>query len=118
MFALAILFLVGVCINLSIHVSRPESRLEALAQEVAFLRGPVGAPIAEPKGDAAPAPEMASGRLDADPDVSRARWPLRWRCRRRRAPRTAMTPAVGRVPDESDHRWRWAALILPGSSWC
>jgi hypothetical protein len=40
-FALAILFLVGVCINLSMHVSRLESRLETLAREAAFLRGPM-----------------------------------------------------------------------------
>jgi hypothetical protein len=42
-FALAILFLVGVCINLSMHVSRLESRLETLAREAAFLRGPMRA---------------------------------------------------------------------------
>jgi len=39
-FSVTILFLLGVCINLSMHVSRLESRVEALAQEVAFLRGP------------------------------------------------------------------------------
>ena len=32
------------CINLSIHVSKLESRVETLAEEVALLRGPVGAP--------------------------------------------------------------------------
>ncbi|HEY6533657.1 MAG TPA: DUF2304 domain-containing protein [Acidimicrobiales bacterium] len=35
-FALAILFLLVVCINLSMHVSRLEQRVEMLAQEVAL----------------------------------------------------------------------------------
>ena len=35
-FALAILFLLIVCINLSMHVSRLEQRVEALAQELAL----------------------------------------------------------------------------------
>jgi len=39
-FSVTILFLLAVCINLSMHVSRLEHRVEALAQEVAFLRGP------------------------------------------------------------------------------
>ena len=38
-FSVAILFLMAVCINLSMHVSRLEDRVEALAQEVTFLRG-------------------------------------------------------------------------------
>ena len=70
-FGVALLFLLAVCINLSIHVSKVESRVEALAEEVALLRGPVGQADPPPVADAAPAPEMASGRLDADPDASR-----------------------------------------------
>ena len=70
-FGVALLFLLAVCINLSIHVSKLESRVEALAEEVALLRGPVGQAGALPVADATPAPEMASGRLDADPDASR-----------------------------------------------
>ena len=52
-FALAILFLVGVCINLSMHVSRLESRLETLARESAFLRGPMR-PVSAPDPHAGP----------------------------------------------------------------
>jgi len=58
-FALAILFLVGVCINLSMHVSKLESRLETLAREAAFLRGPMR-PV--------PGPDRHEGpRADPDP---------------------------------------------------
>ena len=39
-FAAAVLFFVLVCLSLSIHISRLEARVEALAEEVAFLRGP------------------------------------------------------------------------------
>ena len=70
-FGVALLFLLAVCINLSIHVSKLESRVEALAEEVALLRGPVGQAGVPPVADATPAPEMASGRLDADPDATR-----------------------------------------------
>ena len=38
-FALATLFLLFVCISLSMHVSRLEEKVEALAGEVALLRG-------------------------------------------------------------------------------
>jgi hypothetical protein len=37
-FALALLFLVFVCMSLSLHVSRLEARTEILAEEIAFLR--------------------------------------------------------------------------------
>ena len=71
-FGVALLFLLAVCINLSIHVSKLESRVEVLAEEVALLRGPVGQGRAYPSGaDPAPAPESTSGRLEADPDASR-----------------------------------------------
>ena len=45
-FTLAILFLLVVCINLSMHVSRLEQRVEALAQELALrdVRGGDGSP--------------------------------------------------------------------------
>jgi hypothetical protein len=76
-FALAILFLVGVCINLSMHVSRLESRLETLARETAFLRGPmrpdptVPADGAEgtdrPPGPAAPAEPDRPDGVDVPP---------------------------------------------------
>jgi hypothetical protein len=38
-FALAIAFLLFVCMTLSLQVSRLEARTEVLAEEVAFLRG-------------------------------------------------------------------------------
>ena len=58
-FGVAIIFLLAVCINLSIHVSKLESRVEVLAEEVALLRGPIdglpGTPVhGGPEG--APAP--------------------------------------------------------------
>jgi hypothetical protein len=40
-FALAVLFLLVVCMNLTMHISRLEERVTALAEEVAFLHGPV-----------------------------------------------------------------------------
>ena len=43
--ALGIAFLLLVCMSLSLHVSRLESRVEVLAAEVAFLRG-VREPVA------------------------------------------------------------------------
>jgi hypothetical protein len=43
-FALAILFLIGVCINLSMHVSRMEARMETLAREAALEHGPWESP--------------------------------------------------------------------------
>jgi hypothetical protein len=41
-FGVAILFLLVVCMSLSMHVSRLEEKVEALAGEVALLRGPDG----------------------------------------------------------------------------
>jgi hypothetical protein len=38
-FALVILFLVFALMNLSVHVTQLRSRVEALAEEIAFLRG-------------------------------------------------------------------------------
>ncbi len=77
-FGVALLFLLAVCINLSIHVSKLESRVEVLAEEVALLRGPMdepagapGRPQARSSHDAGLAPEMASGRLEAEPGESR-----------------------------------------------
>ncbi|MGZ4683921.1 MAG: DUF2304 domain-containing protein, partial [Acidimicrobiales bacterium] len=65
-FALAILFLVGVCINLSMHVSRLESRLETLAREAAFLRGPMRPDHARPDRERSVEDDAAG---DRDPDV-------------------------------------------------
>jgi hypothetical protein len=56
-FALAIVFLVLVCINLSVHISRLEQRVEVLAQEVALLsvaEEGEGPPGADPSGDGLP----------------------------------------------------------------
>ena len=39
-FAVAIVFLVVVCVNLSMHVSRLEEKVQTLAEEVALLHGP------------------------------------------------------------------------------
>lgn len=44
--ALGIAFLLLVCMSLSLHVSKLESRVEVLAAEVAFLRG-VREPVAQ-----------------------------------------------------------------------
>jgi hypothetical protein len=60
-FALAILFLLIVCINLSIHVSRLEQRVETLAQELA-LRDVQGGDATSVDGVAEP----------SDPDVAAA----------------------------------------------
>ncbi len=49
-FALVILFLVFALMNLSVHVTQLRSRIEALAEEIAFLRG-----VRSPAGDADPA---------------------------------------------------------------
>lgn len=38
LFTLALLFLLFVCMNLTLHVSRLEARTEVLAEEVAFLK--------------------------------------------------------------------------------
>ncbi|MDQ3353268.1 MAG: DUF2304 domain-containing protein [Actinomycetota bacterium] len=38
LFSLALIFLLFVCMSLSLHVSRLEARTEILAEEVAFLR--------------------------------------------------------------------------------
>lgn len=38
LFTLALLFLLFVCMSLSLHVSRLETRTEILAEEIAFLR--------------------------------------------------------------------------------
>jgi hypothetical protein len=38
LFSLALLFLLFVCMSLSLHVSRLEARTEILAEEIAFLR--------------------------------------------------------------------------------
>lgn len=43
-----ILFLAFVAMSLSLHVSRLESKVESLAQEIAFLRGPEGE-LSEPE---------------------------------------------------------------------
>jgi hypothetical protein len=52
-FGVAVVFLVVVCVNLSMHVSRLEERVQALAEEIALLRGArhpaPGSP--EPEGD-------------------------------------------------------------------
>jgi hypothetical protein len=47
-FGAAIAFFVFVCISLSIHISRLESRVESLAEEVAMLKGPRRAPPDHP----------------------------------------------------------------------
>ncbi len=70
-FALAILFLLIVCINLSMHVSRLEQRVEALAQELA-LRDVQGGEsvtaegVVDP-GEAAAAPDPAATGEDPGP---------------------------------------------------
>jgi hypothetical protein len=71
-FALAILFLVGVCINLSMHVSRLESRLETLAREAAFLRGPMRPEGGTPARPGVPPGEGdgEDGRVPDPPDVT------------------------------------------------
>ncbi len=65
-FALAILFLIIVCINLSMHVSRLEQRLDLLAQELA-LRHVKGEPEVGPT-----ATPDRSAALDAERSVAPA----------------------------------------------
>jgi hypothetical protein len=66
-FALAIVFLVVVCINLSVHVSRLEQRVELLAQEVALLsvgeegEGPTGAHPSDEGSPLGPAGGLSEG---------------------------------------------------------
>ena len=43
-FGVAVVFLVVVCVNLSMHVSRLEEKVQTLAEEVALLHGPRSAP--------------------------------------------------------------------------
>ena len=64
-FSVAILFLLAVCINLSMHVSKLEHQIEALAQEVAFLRGP-RTPEPDPEADPDPDAEAAAATAEAD----------------------------------------------------
>ena len=63
-FALALVFLLIVCINLSVHVSKLEERVETLAQEVALLSAADGQPRPDP-------PEVSlqpdSGDVPPDP---------------------------------------------------
>ncbi len=75
-FALAILFLLIVCINLSMHVSRLEQRVETLAQELALRDvqggdpGPVDLDTAAPTdavADATAAPDPAAPGEDPGP---------------------------------------------------
>jgi len=54
-FSVTILFLLAVSINLSMHVSKLEGQIEDLAQEVAFLRGP----LPPPGDDAAAEPDTS-----------------------------------------------------------
>jgi hypothetical protein len=76
-FGVGLVFLLAVCINLSIHVSNLESRVEVLAEEVALLRGPVGTAATDPAATdpataepgAADAPEQAAS---AQPEASSA----------------------------------------------
>jgi hypothetical protein len=48
LFTLALLFLLFVCMSLSLHVSRLDARTEILAEEVAFLRAEREAEIDRP----------------------------------------------------------------------
>lgn len=62
-FTFAILFLLAVCMYLSLHVSRLSSRVELLAEEVAFLKGvtpPAGTAGATGPDDGGP-PAPADG---------------------------------------------------------
>jgi hypothetical protein len=73
-FGVATVFLVVVCVNLSMHVSRLEEKVQTLAEEVALLHGPrTAAPVgpddalrSEPDprsaSDPAPAPAPAPDR--------------------------------------------------------
>jgi hypothetical protein len=76
-FAVALVFLVVVCVNLSMHVSDLEDKVQTLAEEVALLRGPIGAVPPHAGGGAdggAPGPESdpsgspgATGPVAPDP---------------------------------------------------
>jgi hypothetical protein len=75
-FAVALVFLVVVCVNLSMHVSHLEEKVQSLAEEIALLRGPRRASTAQPDGvdvDLADAPapgmpdEVASPPAHAEP---------------------------------------------------
>jgi len=69
-FALAILFLLIVCINLSMHVSRLEQRVETLAQELA-LRDVQGGDPTPLDGEAA-GPVTGTGRVGPAVDAGSA----------------------------------------------
>ncbi len=64
-FGVAVVFLVVVCVNLSMHVSRLEEKVQTLAEEVALLHGPRSAsghdepPLDEPLGDPVEVPISA-----------------------------------------------------------
>jgi hypothetical protein len=60
-FGVGLLFLLAVCINLSIHVSKLETRVETLAEEVALLRGPLPGPT----------PGLAPAGAPDDPPANR-----------------------------------------------
>jgi hypothetical protein len=49
-FGVAIVLLVVVCVNLSMHVSRVEDKVQTLAEEIALLRGPRRAPPVDDPG--------------------------------------------------------------------
>jgi hypothetical protein len=68
-FALAILFLLIVCINLSMHVSRLEQRVEVLAQELALRDVQGGEAVAgsDVDPDGAPAPVADGAHTDTAP---------------------------------------------------
>ncbi len=83
-FGVALLFLLAVCINLSIHVSDLESRVESLAEEVALLRGPLPGPSGPPTGSA---PDARTHRTSFRPTTRPTRCSPRWAPTRHRAPR-------------------------------
>ena len=63
-FTFAIVFLLAVCMYLSLHVSRLSSRVELLAEEVAFLKGvvpPAGTTSATETDDDEPPPPAVGG---------------------------------------------------------
>ncbi|MGQ0615997.1 MAG: DUF2304 domain-containing protein [Acidimicrobiia bacterium] len=66
--ALGIVFLLFVCMSLSLHVSRLHRQVEVLAEEIAFLRG-VAEPdaTAERPGPAFSAPAERPGAAAGDP---------------------------------------------------
>jgi hypothetical protein len=64
-FAVAVVFLVVVCVNLSMHVSRLEEKVQSLAEEIALLRGPQRAsPDAPHPPDPGGADIRAPGAVD------------------------------------------------------